>query len=168
MSRRTAGVQVDEALVPAAPEPQGDVLQLLHEAAVHQHVQQGQELVRHLAAGVGAVGGQFLVGKAGEGPDVFLRVGGPDPAQEGHQHPLVFRFEGFAAQERQAVDVAGGEQLQEVLLCFLREGLAVFKIPGLGLEAVFAVVGAAGDEQRHPDALAIGDVAVFDLTVIHV
>ena len=54
-----------------------------------------------------------------------------------------------------------------MLLRLLRERLAVFEIPGLGLEAVFAVIGAAGDEQRHPDALAVGDVTVFDLTVVH-
>ncbi len=36
----TAGVQVDEPLVGAAPEPEGQVLQLLYEAAVHQHIQQ--------------------------------------------------------------------------------------------------------------------------------
>ena len=54
-----------------------------------------------------------------------------------------------------------------MLLGFGGEGLAVAEIPGLGLEAVFAVVGAAGDEQRHPDAFAIGNVAVFDLPVMH-
>ena len=167
MSCLAAGVQVDKALVGASPEPQGNVLEFFHKPPVHQHVQQREHLIRHLAAGMGAVGGQLLIGKAAEAPDGLVGVRGPDPVQKGHQAPLVLRLEGFSSQQRQPVDIAGGEQVQERCLRLFREGLAVVKGPGLGLKAVFAVVGAAGDEQRHPDPFTVGDVTVFDLSVIH-
>ena len=63
-SCRPGGVQIDEPLVAAAPETERDVFQFLYEPAVHQNVQQGEEFVRHLAAGVGPIGGQFLIGEA--------------------------------------------------------------------------------------------------------
>ena len=47
--------QIDDALVAAAPELEGDVLFLPEEAAVHQNIDAAQEVVRHLAAGVGAI-----------------------------------------------------------------------------------------------------------------
>ena len=47
------------------------------------------------------------------------------------------------------------------------KGLAVVEGPGFGLEAVFAMVAAAGDEQGHPDSNAIGDIAGLDVAVVH-
>ena len=166
MARRPAGVQVDEALVGAAPEPEGQVLQLLHEPAVHQHVQQGQHLVRHLPSGVAGGSRQLLVGEAGKAPDGLFRQLPPHPAEKGHQGPLVGRLEGLPAQQGQAVDVAGGQEGKEVVLRLSGEGLTVGEIPGLGLEAVLAAVGTAGDKQADPNSLAVGNVAVFDLAVV--
>ena len=36
---------IQQTLVPAAPETEGDVVLSLYEAAIHQHVQQTQQLV---------------------------------------------------------------------------------------------------------------------------
>ena len=167
MPRRPAGVQVDEPLVGTAPEPEGQVLQLLYEAAVHQHIQQGEHLVCHLAAGMSAVRGKLLIGEAGEAPDGLVRIHLPDPPEKGHQGPLVLRFKGLAPQQCQAVDVDRGEQGEQIILRLGGKGLAVAEVPGLGLKAVLAVIGAARDEQGDPHSLAIGNVAVFDLTVVH-
>ena len=49
----------------------------------------------------------------------------------------------------------------------LRKRLAIGKIPCFGLEAALAVVRAAADEKRHPDAKTVCDVAVFDIPVVH-
>ena len=35
------------------------------------------------------------------------------------------------------------------------------------MEGQLFIEAAAGDKQRHPHSLAVGDIAVFDLTVIH-
>jgi len=81
---------------------------------------------------------------------------------------LIGRFKRLAAQQCQTADIVRFQQFKKCFLRLRSEGLAVFKIPGLGLKAVFAAVGAAGDKQRHPDTLAVGDITVFDGTVMHV
>ena len=43
---------IQQPLVPAAPEAEGDVVLGLHKAAVHQHIQQAQQLVSDFAPGV--------------------------------------------------------------------------------------------------------------------
>ena len=110
------GVEIQQALVAAAPEAKADVLQFLHIAAVHQDVDEGEELVRHLAAGVGALGVELLPGEAGEGPDVLLRQLLAEPAEEREEGALVLGLEGLAPQQGQSPDVAGGEQPQELRL----------------------------------------------------
>ena len=116
---------------------------------------------------MGAVGVQLLPGETGKGPNGLARQPFAHVAQEGQQPALIFGFERFAAKKRETVDIGGREHLQQSLLRFGGKGLTVVKRPGLRLEAVFAAVGAAGDEKRHADALAVGDVAVFDLSVVH-
>ena len=81
---------------------------------------------------------------------------------------MIFGLERLAAEERETVDIGGREHLQQSLLRFGGKGLTVVERPGLRLKAVFAAVGAAGDEKRHADALAVGNVAVFDLSVVPV
>ena len=142
-------------------------MQFLHKAPVHEHVNEREQLVRDLAAGMGAVGVQLLPGEAGEGPDGLARQSFAHAAQEGQQPALIFGFERFAAKKRETVDIGGREHLQQSLLRFGGKGLTVVKRPCLRLKAVFAAVGAAGDEKRHADALAVGNVAVFDLSVVH-
>ena len=57
---------IQQPLVPAAPEAEGDVVLGLHKAAVHQHIQQAQQLVGDFAPGVaGNRPGQLLPGVAG-------------------------------------------------------------------------------------------------------
>ena len=52
---------IQQPLVPAAPEAEGDVVLGLHKAAVHQHIQQAQQLVGDFAPGVaGDRPGQLL------------------------------------------------------------------------------------------------------------
>ena len=82
-------------------------------------------------------------------------------------HGSEVRLERLAAEQRETVDIVGGEQADELVLRFTRERLAVAEVPRLRLKAVFAVVRTAGDEQRHAHAKAVGDVAVFDLAIVH-
>ena len=133
----------------------------------YQHVEQREQSVRDLTAGMGAVGVELLPGEAGEGPDGLARQSFADKTQKRQQPALIFGFERFAAKKRETVDIGGREHLQQSLLRFGGKGLTVVKRPGLRLEAVFAAVGAAGDEKRHADALAVGNVVVFDLSVVH-
>ena len=72
-------------------------MQFLHKAPVHEHVNEREQLVRDLAAGMGAVGVQLLPGEAGEGLDGLARQSFAHAAQEGQQPALIFGFERFAA-----------------------------------------------------------------------
>lgn len=103
------GVQVDQTLVGAAAEAQGDILQLLHIAAVNQNIQQGEQFIRRLTAGMAALRQQFVVGEAGKAPDGLSGKSGADPADKGEQYPLVFRLKGLAAQQGKTVDIVRTE-----------------------------------------------------------
>ena len=152
----------------AAPELEGDVLFLPEEAAVHQNIDAAQEVVRHLAAGVGAILQQLILQpEAGEAPDILPGIAAADLPQEGQQVTLVPGLEGLAAQHGQAVDKGLVQLGEDLRLRLVGKGLAVVEVPRLGLEAVRAVVGAAGDEQRHPNSGSVGDITFFQGSVVH-
>ena len=159
---------IQQTLVPAAPEAEGDVVLSLHEAAIHQHIQQTQQLVGDFAPRVaGDFAGQLLPGVAGVAPDRFLRVKGFEILHKGHQLPLVLRLHRLAAQQGEARDIvrlAGGEHL---VADGLVEGLAIAEIPCHLIEAAGAVVAAAGNEDAGADARPVGDVVIFNSRVVH-
>ena len=160
--------QIDDALVAAATELEGDVLFLPEEAAVYQNINAVQEVVCHLAAGVGAILQQLVLqSETGEAPDILPGLAAADLPQEGQQVPLVPRLEGLATQHRQAIDEGLVQLTEDLRLRLVGEGPAVAEVPGLGLEAVGAVVGAAGDEQRHPHSGSVGNITFFQGSVVH-
>ena len=105
---RTGFGQVDEALVGGAAKTKGNVFQFLYELSVHQHVDEGEQLVSDLAPGPAFPQQVALIPIAGVGPDVLLRETLPHPAQEGEQGALVLGLKGFAAQQGQSADKRGG------------------------------------------------------------
>ena len=159
---------IQQPLVAAAAEAQGDVVLCLHEFTVHQHIQQLQQLIGHLASGqAGLLAGKLLPGVAGVAPHRFVGVQGLEVAHKGQQLPLVFRFKGLAAQQGQpgnVVRLAGGEHL---IAGGLVEGLAVGKIPGHGVEAAGAAVAAAGNKYAGAHAGPVGNVVILDGCVVH-
>ncbi len=57
---------IQQTLVAAAAEPQGDIVLCLHELAVHQHIQQAQQLVGGFTPGKAWLfAGQLFPGVAG-------------------------------------------------------------------------------------------------------
>lgn len=160
--------QIDDALVAAAPELEGDVLFLPEKAAVHQNIDAAQEVVRYLAAGVGAIPQQLVLQpEAGEAPDILPGIAAADLPQEGQQVTLVPGLEGLATQHRQSADEGLVQLPEDLRFRLVGEGLAVAEVPCLGLKAVGAVVGAAGDEQRHPDSGSVGDITFFQGSIVH-
>ena len=85
--------------------------------------------------------------KARKAPDILMGTLPSDAVQEFHQFPLIGRLEGFSAQQGQAVDIAWLQGLDHAVCNFLGEGLAVMKIPGFGLKALLAMVGATRNEK---------------------
>ena len=110
---------------------------------------------------------QLVQREAGEGPDGLVGIALPHPLHKGKQGALVVRLKGLAAQKGKAVDIVGGQQAQNIVLRLPGKGLAVAEVPGLGLEAAGAAVGTAGDKEGDPHPLAVGNVAVFNVAVVH-
>ena len=168
MPRRAGAVHVDDALVFRAAKAQAEVALRVHIAPVNEDVDEREHLVGHLAARVRAVDGELLVEhEARKRPDVLIRIALAHPVQKRHERALILRLERVAAEQRQAADKGLFQLVEDDLLGRRVKGLTVMKVPRLRLEAVVAVIRAAGDEQRHAHADAVGDVAGLDLTVIH-
>ena len=73
----------------------------------------------------------------------------------------------LTAEDGQPADIGFVELGENLVRRRLREGLAVVEVPRLRLEAAGTAVAAAGDEERHPHADAVGDVAFFQFSVVH-
>ena len=106
--------------------------------------------------------------KARISPDRLVRIPRAHPAQERYERALVARLERIAAEQRESRNKGLVQLGKDLGFRLRRKGLAVVEIPRLRLEAVEAVVCAAGDEQRDPHADAVGNVTFLDLTVIHI
>ena len=66
---------IQKPLVGAAPEAQGDIVLGFHKAAVHQNLQQTQQLIGDLTAGrAGNTAGQLFPGVTRIAPDALIRV----------------------------------------------------------------------------------------------
>lgn len=140
----------------------------LHELAVHQHIQQAQQLVGGFTPGkTWLFAGQLFPGVAGIAPYRFVRVQGLEVAHEGQQLPLIFRLHGFAAQQRKTRDIVRLAGCKHFVAGGFVEGLAIVKVPRHGVEAPRAVVAAAGHEHAGAHPRAVGNVIVFDGCVVH-
>ena len=139
----------------------------LNEGPVHQHIHEGEHVVRHLApAAAGLCAGELLPGVAGVAPHALARAQAAEGAQEQQQPVLIFRLHGLAAQEGNALHIRRGHAVHNELLRLRREEIAIGKIPGDLIEASGAAVGAAGYEQAVQSNVAVnakGEI-VTDLT----
>ena len=104
---------------------------------------------------------------AGIAPDRFVRVKRLDIFDKGQQLALVLRLKRLSAQQRQAVDVAGCQTFKDLVANLLGEGRTIAKVPSHCIEAVGAVAAAARYKQAGAHALAVGNVTIFDRSVIH-
>ena len=96
-----------------------------------------------------------------------MGVEGLEVPHKGQKLPLVLRLHGFAAQQAQPGDIvrlAGGE---DFVADGLVEGLAVTEIPGHRIEAAGAVMAAPGNEDAGAHTGAVGDIVIFDGSVVH-
>ena len=159
---------VQQALVGAAPETQGNIILRLDEGPVHQHVQQGQQGIGGLApAAGGLLAQQLLEGVARVAPDRFAGVQRLEVADEGQQLPLVGRLHRLAPQQGQPRDVVGLAGGEDLVAHLFGERGAVAEVPGHFVETAGAPVGASRHKQAGAHAGTVGDVAIFDVGVIH-
>ena len=159
---------IQQALVGAAAEAQGDVMLGLNEAAIDQNIQQLQKFVGDFApGGAGFPAGQLLPSVAGIAPDRFVRVECLEVADEGQKLPLIFRLHRLAAQQGQARDVVRLAGSKDFIPDGFIKRFAVSKVPSDLIEAAGTMMAAARDEHAGTDAGAVCDVIIFDGCVIH-
>ena len=167
MSGGAGGVQINDALVAAAAEPQADIVLVLHKIAVHQHVDVLQKLVGHLAPPGTGLQNVALIGVAGVAPDGLVGVQRLYTFYKGQQGALVFRLQRLAPQQGQPVDVARLQTLQDLVAHLFGKGRTVVKIPRHGVEAVGAAAAAARNKQAGAHTLPVGNITIFNGSVIH-
>ena len=139
-----------------------------HKAAVHQNIQQAQQLICDLTAGrAGNTAGQLLPGVAGIAPDALIRVQRPEVANKGQQFPLILRLKRLTAQQGDACNIVGLAGCKDLVAHGLVEGLTVPEIPCHLVEAARAVVPAARNKDAGAHPRPIGNVVILDCCVIH-
>ena len=114
---------IQKPLIGAAPEAQGDIVLGFHKAAVHQNIQQAQQLVGDLTAGrAGNTAGQLLPGVTGIAPDALIRVQRPEVADKGQQLPLILRLKRLTTQQGDACNIVGWQDAKISLRTALSKG----------------------------------------------
>ena len=159
---------IQKPLVGAAPEAQGDIVLGFHKAAVHQNIQQTQQLICDLTAGrAGNTAGQLFPGVTGIAPDALIRVQRPEVADKGQQLSLVLRLKRLTAQQGDACNIVGLAGCKDLVAHSFVEGLTVPEIPCHLVEAARAVVPAARNKDAGAHPRPIGNVVILDCCVIH-
>ena len=69
--------------------------------------------------------------------------------------------------DRRPTDLTIEDLDPDLILSFLSVDVTVLEVPRLRLEAPLAVVRAAADEKRHPDAKTVCDVTILNSSIIH-
>mgnify|MGYP001709561216 FL=1 len=157
-----------DSLVAASAEFQGEIFFGFDELAVYEGIDTGEHLVSVFGVDFSAVDEVYIIEISGVAPDIFLRVAFFDLLQESCEFFLILWLEGFAAQERKSLNVCRFECFEDLCFYFFGIWIAVIEIPGLGIEASFAMMPAAGYEKADPDAGSICDIVIFDCSVIHI
>ena len=167
MPCRAGGVHVNDALVAAAAKTQADIMLRFNKITVHQYVDVLQKFVGHLTAAGSGLHNIAFKGVARVTPDGLVGVQHLYIFNKGQQFALVFRLQRLAPQQRQAVDVARFQALQDLVANLLGEGCTIVEIPRHGIKTVGAAAAAARHKQTGAHTLAVGNVAVFYRCVIH-
>ena len=117
-----------------------------------------------------AAGHELIERVAGVAPDglpASARIAAAQVLEEADQPLLVLRLHGLPTQEGDAVHVGRGDAVRYRLGDLVGKGLAGGEIPRRLVEAVRAVPTAPAHEQRRAHALAVGDIRVLDLRIVH-
>ena len=101
---------VDQPLIGRAAEAQVQIFEACNERPVNQHVEIGQKLLRDLPRAELFCQNVAVEEIARERPDGFFGIGRLDPARKLQQPRLVLRLKRFAAEIRDAPDIAGSQQ----------------------------------------------------------
>lgn len=161
-------IKVKDSLVAASAEFQGEIFFGFDELAVYEGIDTGEHLVSVFGVDFSAGDEVYIIEISGVAPDIFLRVAFFDLLQESCELFLVLRLKGFSTEEGKSLDICRFKCFEDLCFYFFGIWIAVIEIPGLGIEASFAMMPAAGYEKADPDAGSICDIVIFDCSVIHI
>ena len=165
----TRGVHINHALIARAPKAQRDIVQILNERTVHQHIEAGENALRRLGM-VTTARHKFLehvTGKAPNGLPRPHRISGTNTLNKINESRLVLGFHGLPAQNRQAIDKGMVETLDDLVLDGAIKGLARSKIPRNRVKAVLAPTTAPAHKQRSTNTFPISNVEILNVRVVH-
>ena len=165
----TRGVHINHALIARAPKAQRDIVQILNKRAVHQHVEAGENAVRHLGM-VTTARHKFLehvAGKAPNGLSRLHRISRTHTFDKVNEPRLILGFHRLATQNRQAINKGMVKTLDNLVLDGVIERLARSKVPRDRVKAVLAPTTAPTHKQRSTNAFPISNVEILNVRVVH-
>ena len=169
LSTGARGVHINHALIARASKAQRDIVQILNERAVHQHVEAGQDTVRHLGM-VTTTRHKLLEHVAGKAPNGLARprrIGRTHAFDKVNKPRLILGLHRLAAQNRQAVNKGMIEALDNLVLDGTIERLARGKVPRDRVKAILAPATAPTHKQRSTNAFPISNVEILNIRVVH-
>ena len=99
--------------------------------------------------------------------NIFVRISFFNAFYKRQKCPLIFGLKGFAAKEGKTVYIVGLKHFDYLVFGFLGKRLTKVKIPGFGLKTALTPVCAARNEKGDTHPFAIGNITIFDLSVMH-
>ena len=169
LSTGARSVHVDHALIARAPKAQRDIVQILNERAVHQHVEAGQDTVRHLGM-MTATRHKLLEHVTGKAPNGLARprrIGRTHALDKVNKPRLILGLHRLATQNRQAIDKGMIETLDNLILDGAIERLASGKVPRDRVKTILAPTTAPAHKQRSTNAFSISNVEILNVRVVH-
>ena len=100
-------IHIDDPLIAAAAELEGNIFQFFAESSINQNINAGKHVIRCLTAGMAALTQQLIIQpKAGEAPNCLTGILLPHFPQQRQQGALVFRLKRFSAEQRKALYIS--------------------------------------------------------------
>ena len=100
-------------------------------------------------------------------PNIFFGENRSHPLQKRREYGLIFFFKRLAAKYGKPTDKIRFHCVYNFLLGLHSKLFAVTKIPRFFVEAAFAGISAAGNEQRNAHSQPVCDVRFFYISVVH-
>ena len=122
----TRGIHINHALIARAPKAQRNIVQILNERTVHQHIEAGENAARHLGMMTTARHKllEYVASKAPNGLSRPHRISVANALNEINEPRLVLGFHGLPAQNCQAINKGMVETLDNLVLDGTIERLA--------------------------------------------
>lgn len=126
---RSCFCKIDNSLIGRSFKPESNVMLILFEWAIHQNINERQNLLGFLAAASRSRIKQVLIKLACIAPDGFFGKATSHPLKKRQQTCLVLRLHWLASKKRQAINVRGIQALDDFIFNLACEWFSRREIP---------------------------------------